>query len=37
MTWEQRAAAGVSAEKFQEALKEKLANLKHSDTAVAAS
>jgi hypothetical protein len=26
MTWEQRAAAGVPAEKFQQALKAKLAN-----------
>lgn len=35
MTWEQRAAAGVPAEKFQEALKTKLGNIKHSDSAVA--
>lgn len=37
MTWEQRAAAGVPAEKFQEALKAKLGNIKHSDGAVAGS
>jgi hypothetical protein len=37
VTWEQRAAAGVPAEKFQEALKAKLGNSKKSDSAVAAS
>ena len=37
MTWEQRAAAGVPAEKFQEALRAKLGNIKHSDGAVASS
>jgi hypothetical protein len=35
MTWEQRAAAGVPAEKFQEALKAKLGNTKKLDSAVA--
>ena len=37
MTWEQRADAGVPAEKFQEVLKTKLGNTKHSDSAVAGS
>jgi hypothetical protein len=37
MTWEQRAEAGVPAEKFQEALKAKLGNVKKSDSAVARS
>ena len=37
MTWEQRAAAGVPAEKFQEVLKAKLGNIKHSDSAVTGS
>jgi len=35
MTWEQRADAGVPAEKFQDVLKTKLGNIKHSDSAVA--
>ena len=37
MTWEQRAAKGVPAEKFQEALKAKLGNTKKLDSAVAGS
>ena len=37
MTWEQRAAAGVPAEKFQETLKAKLGNAKKTDSAVARS
>ncbi len=37
MTWEQRAATGVPAEKFQEALRAKLENVKHPDSAVAGS
>jgi hypothetical protein len=35
MTWEQRASAGVPAEKFQETLKAKLGNTKKLDSAVA--
>ena len=37
MTWEQRAAAGVDAKHFQEALKAKLGNSKKSDSVVAGS
>ena len=35
MTWEQRASAGVPAEKFQETLRAKLGNTKKLDSAVA--
>ena len=37
MTWEQRAAAGVPAEMFQEALKAKLGDTKKLDSTVAGS
>ena len=37
MTWQERAAAGVPADRFQEALKAKLGNTKKLDSAVARS